>query len=37
MREKGIELEFQPDAKASFLRLLPLRSISRCWGQLTSM
>ncbi|WJX55063.1 phosphatidylserine decarboxylase 1 [Trifolium repens] len=37
MREKGIEVEFQPDAKASFLRLLPLRSISRCWGQLTSM
>ncbi|XP_004511705.1 phosphatidylserine decarboxylase proenzyme 1, mitochondrial [Cicer arietinum] len=37
MREKGIELEFQPDVKASFFRLLPLRSISRCWGHLTSM
>ncbi|KAK7252686.1 hypothetical protein RIF29_36818 [Crotalaria pallida] len=37
MREKGIELEFQPDVKATFLRLLPLRSISRCWGYLTSM
>ncbi|KAI5439682.1 phosphatidylserine decarboxylase 1, variant 2 [Lathyrus oleraceus] len=37
MREKGIEVEFQPDVKASFLRLLPLRSISRCWGQLTSL
>ncbi|KAG5061388.1 Phosphatidylserine decarboxylase proenzyme 1, mitochondrial [Glycine soja] len=37
MKEKGIEIEFQPDAKATFLRLLPLRSISRCWGYLTSM
>ncbi|XP_058778186.1 phosphatidylserine decarboxylase proenzyme 1, mitochondrial [Vicia villosa] len=37
MREKGIEMEFQPDVKASFLRLLPLRSISRCWGELTSL
>ncbi|KAF7828435.1 Phosphatidylserine decarboxylase proenzyme 1, mitochondrial [Senna tora] len=36
-RDKGIELEFQPDVKATFLRLLPLRSISRCWGYLTSM
>ncbi|KAK9275009.1 hypothetical protein L1049_022267 [Liquidambar formosana] len=36
-REKGIEFEFQPDVKASFLRLLPLRSISRFWGFLTSV
>ncbi|KAJ8645897.1 hypothetical protein MRB53_007645 [Persea americana] len=36
-REKGIEFEFSPDAKAAFLRLLPLRSISRFWGFLTSM
>lgn len=36
-REKGIEFEFQPDVKASFLRLLPLRSISRCWGFLTGV
>ncbi|KAK7309060.1 hypothetical protein RJT34_05495 [Clitoria ternatea] len=37
LREKGIEMEFQPDVKATFLSLLPLRSISRCWGYLTSM
>lgn len=36
-REKGVELEFRPDAKARFLRLLPLRSVSRFWGSLTSM
>ncbi|GAV72828.1 PS_Dcarbxylase domain-containing protein [Cephalotus follicularis] len=36
-REKGIEFEFQPDVKAKFLNLLPLRSISRCWGYLTSV
>nr|AKM76644.1 mitochondrial phosphatidylserine decarboxylase [Erodium trifolium] len=36
-RERGIEHEFQPDAKAAFLRLLPLRSISRVWGSLTSV
>ncbi|CAK7356356.1 unnamed protein product [Dovyalis caffra] len=36
-REKGIEFEFQPDLKASFLRMLPLRSISRVWGSLTSV
>ncbi|KAH7514189.1 hypothetical protein FEM48_Zijuj11G0062200 [Ziziphus jujuba var. spinosa] len=36
-REKGIESEFQPDIKATYLQLLPLRSISRCWGYLTSM
>ncbi|KAF5734405.1 phosphatidylserine decarboxylase proenzyme 1 mitochondrial isoform X1 [Tripterygium wilfordii] len=36
-REKGIEIEFQPDVKASFMRLLPLRSISRIWGSLTSV
>ncbi|KAF0932791.1 hypothetical protein E2562_012127 [Oryza meyeriana var. granulata] len=33
-KEKGIEPEFSPDFKASFLRLLPLRSISRLWGSL---
>ncbi|KAK4262586.1 hypothetical protein QN277_028130 [Acacia crassicarpa] len=37
MREKGIELEFQPDVKATFFRVLPLRSMSRFWGYLTSM
>ncbi|KAI3468968.1 hypothetical protein Pfo_025631 [Paulownia fortunei] len=36
-RLKGIELEFHPDVKARFLRLLPLRSISRFWGSLTDM
>ncbi|GKU95576.1 hypothetical protein SLEP1_g8916 [Rubroshorea leprosula] len=36
-REKGIELEFRPDVKASFLRMLPLRSISRVWGFMTSV
>ncbi|VVA93397.1 unnamed protein product [Arabis nemorensis] len=36
-REKGIELEFHPDVKASFLGILPLRSISRAWGSLTSL
>ncbi|XP_056160666.1 phosphatidylserine decarboxylase proenzyme 1, mitochondrial [Syzygium oleosum] len=36
-REKGIEYEFHPDVKATFLRLLPLRSISRFWGILTSV
>ncbi|XP_019247780.1 PREDICTED: phosphatidylserine decarboxylase proenzyme 1, mitochondrial [Nicotiana attenuata] len=35
-REKGT-LEFRPDAKATFMRLLPLRSISRFWGTLTSV
>lgn len=35
-REKGI-LEFQPDVKATFMRLLPLRSISRFWGTLTNV
>uniref|UniRef100_A0A0D9VN93 Phosphatidylserine decarboxylase proenzyme 1, mitochondrial n=1 Tax=Leersia perrieri TaxID=77586 RepID=A0A0D9VN93_9ORYZ len=34
MKEKGIEPEFSPDFKASFLRLLPLRSMSRLWGSL---
>ncbi|KAL2903073.1 Phosphatidylserine decarboxylase proenzyme 1 mitochondrial [Bienertia sinuspersici] len=33
-KEKGIELGFQPDAKASFLEMLPLRTISRIWGSL---
>ncbi|OAY60052.1 phosphatidylserine decarboxylase proenzyme 1, mitochondrial isoform X1 [Manihot esculenta] len=36
-REKGIELEFQPDVKATFLRMLPLRSFSRFWGSLTGI
>nr|AKM76648.1 mitochondrial phosphatidylserine decarboxylase [Geranium phaeum] len=36
-RERGIELEFQPDAKAAFMRLLPLRPISRLWGSMTSV
>ncbi|XP_048230400.1 phosphatidylserine decarboxylase proenzyme 1, mitochondrial isoform X2 [Ricinus communis] len=36
-REKGIEIEFQPDFKATFLRMLPLRSISRFWGTLTNV
>jgi phosphatidylserine decarboxylase len=35
--EKGIESEFRPDVKAGFLELLPLRSISRCWGSITSL
>ncbi|WZZ26323.1 hypothetical protein YC2023_009724 [Brassica napus] len=30
-RERGIELEFHQDVKASFLGILPLRSISRAW------
>lgn len=33
-KEKGIEPEFSPDFKASFFRLLPLRSMSRFWGSL---
>ncbi|XP_022154812.1 phosphatidylserine decarboxylase proenzyme 1, mitochondrial isoform X2 [Momordica charantia] len=36
-REKGIEPEFRSDIKATFLRLIPLRLVSRCWGQLTSV
>ncbi|XP_077236536.1 phosphatidylserine decarboxylase 1 [Tasmannia lanceolata] len=36
-REKGVEFEFSPDAKAAFLRLLPLRSISRFCGLMASM
>ncbi|KAL5748457.1 hypothetical protein ACOSP7_025498 [Xanthoceras sorbifolium] len=36
-REKGIEFEFKPDIKATFLTMLPLRSISRFWGFLTSV
>ncbi|CAA6666804.1 unnamed protein product [Spirodela intermedia] len=37
MKEKGIEPEFSPDAKAAFLKLLPLRSISRFWGLFTGV
>ncbi|PIA35583.1 hypothetical protein AQUCO_03500150v1 [Aquilegia coerulea] len=36
-REKGIEIEFSPDKKATFLRLMPLRTISRIWGNVTSV
>ncbi|KAK3005434.1 hypothetical protein RJ639_017112 [Escallonia herrerae] len=36
-KEKGIEFEFQPDVKATFLRFLPLRSISRFFGLLANM
>ncbi|WOG86289.1 hypothetical protein DCAR_0205490 [Daucus carota subsp. sativus] len=36
-REKGIEIEFHPDYKASFLELLPLRTISRVWGSMTNV
>nr|GMD94232.1 phosphatidylserine decarboxylase proenzyme 1, mitochondrial [Ipomoea batatas] len=36
-REKGIEMEFHPDVKASFMGMLPLRSISRFWGFLTGV
>ncbi|KAL9262735.1 Phosphatidylserine decarboxylase proenzyme 1, mitochondrial-like protein [Drosera capensis] len=36
-REKGIEVEFHADLKASFLSMLPLRTISRIWGSLTSV
>nr|DAD18470.1 TPA_asm: hypothetical protein HUJ06_019933 [Nelumbo nucifera] len=36
-REQGIEFEFSPDVKARFLSLLPLRSISRFWGFITSV
>ncbi|KAH9607126.1 hypothetical protein KSS87_005054, partial [Heliosperma pusillum] len=35
-KAKGIEAGFQPDAKASFLSILPLRTISRIWGSLMS-
>lgn len=34
-RESGTELELQPDVKAKFLNMLPLRSISRFWGHLS--
>ncbi|KMZ65548.1 Phosphatidylserine decarboxylase [Zostera marina] len=37
LKEKGIELEFSPDWKASFLKVVPLRSVSRLWGVLTSV
>ncbi|XP_038990522.1 phosphatidylserine decarboxylase proenzyme 1, mitochondrial-like [Hibiscus syriacus] len=36
-REKGIEFEFREDVKATFLRMLPLRSISRVWGSLMNV
>ncbi|KAL5718247.1 phosphatidylserine decarboxylase [Ranunculus cassubicifolius] len=36
-RVKGIELEFSPDARAGLYKLLPLRSISRFWGFVTSV
>ncbi|XP_072963327.1 phosphatidylserine decarboxylase proenzyme 1, mitochondrial [Typha angustifolia] len=37
MKEKGIDPELLPDTKAAFLRILPLRSISRFWGFLMTM
>lgn len=37
MKEKGIEPDFSPDAKAALLRLLPLRSMSRFWGFMTTL
>ncbi|KAJ0961936.1 hypothetical protein J5N97_029764 [Dioscorea zingiberensis] len=37
LKEKGVEIEFSPDTKAAFLRLLPLRTMSRLWGLLTSL
>lgn len=36
-QEEGTESDFQPDVRSTLLRLLPLRSISRCWGVLTSV
>ncbi|GJN09400.1 hypothetical protein PR202_ga27403 [Eleusine coracana subsp. coracana] len=36
-KEKGIEPEFSPDFKASFFKLLPLRSMSRFWGLLMEL
>lgn len=36
-RINGIELEFKPDVKASFLEMVPLRFISRMWGSLMSV
>ncbi|XP_074264776.1 phosphatidylserine decarboxylase proenzyme 1, mitochondrial-like [Silene latifolia] len=36
-KAKGIEAGFQPDAKASFLSILPLRTISRIWGSVMSV
>ncbi|GFP81770.1 phosphatidylserine decarboxylase proenzyme 1 mitochondrial [Phtheirospermum japonicum] len=36
-KSKGVQLEFHTDVKARFLRLLPLRSISRLWGSLTGV
>ncbi|KAG6606171.1 Phosphatidylserine decarboxylase proenzyme 1, mitochondrial, partial [Cucurbita argyrosperma subsp. sororia] len=36
-RERGIEPEFKSDIKATFLRLIPLRLVSRCWGHLTNV
>ncbi|KAF6141613.1 hypothetical protein GIB67_001165 [Kingdonia uniflora] len=35
--QKGVEPEFSPDTKAGFLRMLPLRPISRIWGVVTSV
>lgn len=36
-RQRGIEPEFEPDLKAAFLQILPLRLISRVFGMLTSV
>lgn len=37
LKVKGMEQEFSPDAKAAFLRFVPLRSVSRLWGYLMSV
>lgn len=36
-RQQGIEIEFQPDVKAAFLQVLPLRLISRTFGMLMAV
>ncbi|KAL8162611.1 hypothetical protein V2J09_014100 [Rumex salicifolius] len=36
-RAHGVELEFKPDVKASFLEMIPLRFLSRVWGSLMSV
>ncbi|XP_051137030.1 phosphatidylserine decarboxylase proenzyme 1, mitochondrial isoform X2 [Andrographis paniculata] len=36
-KAKGVEIEFHTDVKARFLRLLPLRAMSRFWGSITNV
>lgn len=36
-RAKGLESEFSPDVKATFLKMVPLRFISRVWGLITAV